>query len=274
MSQSHLAIDFPIKTPADAKALTQELPPLMAEFAKAQDKLGTVHFSRFMIEGGETLLFLSIVDGDVDNHLNQLVESARPVFDTIFKHVQGPPAANDFQAIITWLKQHNHKPMLPYGAFEDASVQDIKAAAGAAGFTGNTRQNTWLIYAPVKSSQHALALKENIRATAESTHKMSDSIGTLHFAGLVAFGDTHAGFFTIYDGDFAQYIQDFTDKIGPVFDSFFEYIKNPPPVPVRKNAQAFLKWAGEANHTPIGFYSAYPGLGVQDVRALLADRKS
>ena len=274
MSQSHLAIDFPIKTPADAKALTQELPPLMAEFAKAQDKLGTVHFSRFMIEGGETLLFLSIVDGDVDNHLNQLVESARPVFDTIFKHVQGPPAANDFQAIITWLKQHNHKPMLPYGAFEDASVQDIKAAARVAGFTGNTRQNTWLIYAPVKSSQHALALKENIRATAESTHKMSDSIGTLHFAGLVAFGDTHAGFFTIYDGDFAQYIQDFTDKIGPVFDSFFEYIKNPPPVPVRKNAQAFLKWAGEANHTPIGFYSAYPGLGVQDIRALLADRKS
>ena len=46
MSQSHLTIDFPIKGPANAKALTEELPPLMPDFAKAQDQLGTVHFSR------------------------------------------------------------------------------------------------------------------------------------------------------------------------------------------------------------------------------------
>ena len=34
MSQSHLTIDFPIKGPANAKALTEELPPLMPDFAK------------------------------------------------------------------------------------------------------------------------------------------------------------------------------------------------------------------------------------------------
>ena len=70
MSQSHLTIDFPIKGPANAKALTEDLPPLMSDFAKTQDQLGTVHFSRFMVKGDEKLLFLSDIDGDVDKHID------------------------------------------------------------------------------------------------------------------------------------------------------------------------------------------------------------
>ena len=92
MSQSHLVIDFPIKGPANAKALPEALSPLMPDLATAQDRLGTVHFSRFMVKGDEKLLFLSDIDGEVDQHLERLVESAGPVFDTIFKHVDDPPA--------------------------------------------------------------------------------------------------------------------------------------------------------------------------------------
>ena len=92
MSQSHLVIDFPIKAPANAKALPEELPPFMPDLAKAQDDLGTVHFSRFMVEGDEKLLFLSDIDGEVDQHIERLVESAGPVFDAIFEHVDDPPA--------------------------------------------------------------------------------------------------------------------------------------------------------------------------------------
>ena len=92
MSQSHLVIDFPIKGPANAKALPEELPPLMPDLAKAQDDLGTVHFSRFMVEGDEKLLFLSDIDGETDQHIERLVESAGPVFDAIFEHVDDPPA--------------------------------------------------------------------------------------------------------------------------------------------------------------------------------------
>ena len=51
MSQSHLLIDFPIRAPGNARVLAEELPPLMPDFAKVQDDLGTVHFSRFMVEG-------------------------------------------------------------------------------------------------------------------------------------------------------------------------------------------------------------------------------
>ena len=107
MSQSHLTIDFPIKGPANAKALTEELPPLMPDFARTQDQLGTVHFSRFMVKGDEKLLFLSDIDGEVDKHIDRLVENAGPVFDTIFKHVDDPPAtpvAGNPQRVIKWLK--------------------------------------------------------------------------------------------------------------------------------------------------------------------------
>lgn len=47
-----------------------------------------------------------------------------------------------------------------------------------------------------------------------------------------------------------------------------------PTIPVEKNAQAFLQWGIENNYPAIGFYSAYPGLSVQDIKAPLADRKS
>ena len=76
MMQSHLVIDFPINGPANAEALREELPPLMPDLAKAQDDLGTVHFSRFMVEGDEKLLFVSDIDGEVDQHIERLVESA------------------------------------------------------------------------------------------------------------------------------------------------------------------------------------------------------
>ena len=74
------------------------------------------------------------------------------------------------------------------------------------------------------------------------------------------FEKNHLGFFTIFDGDFAKYIQDFAEKTSFVFDAIFPQVVGGPPTPVAKNAQAFYQWALENNYPPIGFYSAYPGL--------------
>ena len=278
MSQSHLVIDFPIKAPANAKALAEELPPLMPDFAKAQDDLGTVHFSRFMVEGGEKLLFLSDIDDEVDTHIERLVERAGPVFDAIFKHVDNPPAtpvASNPQKVIQWLKRHVREPIDTYFAYEDASVQEIKACARAAGFTGNTPQSALLTYWTFKSLLQAFAMKLVAKAlVGEKGKQGSDAIGTLHVAHFVPFEKNHLGFFTIFDGDFAKYIQDFADKDSYIFDTLFPHCVGAPPTPVAKNAQAFYQWALDNNHPAIGFYSAYPGLSVLDIRALLADRKS
>ena len=277
MSQSHLTIDFPIKAPASAKALTEGLPPLMPDFAKTQDDLGTVHFSRFMVKGDEKLLFLSDVDGEIDDHIKRLVESAGPVFDFIFKHVENPPAtpvASNPERVIKWLKHHIREPLDTYFSYE-ASVQDIKAAARAAGFTGNTSQRYLLTYMAFKSRVQGFVLKlVGPTLIGEKGHKASDSIGTLHVAHFVPFENNHLGFFTVFDGDFEKYIQDFAEKTSFTFDSLFPNVVGGAPTPVAKNAQAFIQWARENNYPAIGFYSAYPGLSVQDIKALLADRKS
>lgn len=278
MSQSHLVVDFPIKGPAIAKALPGELSPLMPDLAAAQDDLGTVHFSRFMVEGDEKLLFLSDIDGETDQHIERLVESAGPVFDAIFTHVDNPPAApvaDNPESAAKWLKRHVREPLDTYFAYEDASVQDIKACARAAGFTVNTTQGTLLTYIAFKSRVQAVGVKLVAGVlVGDKGHKASDSIGTLHVAHFVPFEHNHIGFFTVFDGDMEKYFQDFADKTSFVFNSLFPRVVGGAPTPVEKNAQAFYQWGLDNNYPPIGFYSAYPGLSVQDIKALLADRKS
>ena len=278
MSQNHLSLDFPIKTPASARALNEELPPLMPNFAKVLDHLGTVHFSRFMVKGDEKLLFLSDVDGEIDKYIERLVESAGPLLDAIFKHVENPPAtpaASNHERIIKWLNGHIREPIDSYFAYGDASVQDIKAAARAAGFTGNTPQNTLLTYMSFKSRVQGFVSKlVGPALLGKKGHKASDSIGTLHLAHWVPFENNHLGFFTVYDGSVEKCFQDFAEKTSFTFDTLFPNIVGAPPTPVAKNAQAFLQWGLESNYPAMGFYSAYPGLAVQDIRALLADRKS
>jgi hypothetical protein len=275
MSQSHLVIDFPIRGPANAKALPEELSPLMPALARAQDELGTVHFSRFMVKGDEKLLFLSDIDGDVDQHIERLVEHAGPVFDAIFEHVDDPPAtpveANP-QVVVKWLKHHAREPLDTYFAYADASVQDIKASARSAGFTGAVTQGVLLTYMSFKSRVQAFAVKLVAGAlVGDKGHKASDSLGTLHVAHFVPFEHNHIGFFTVYDGDMEKYFQDFADKTSFVFDSLFPHVDGAPPTPVAKNVQEFYQWGLDNNYPAIGFYSAYPGLSVQDIKALLAD---
>ena len=133
-----------------------------------------------------------------------------------------------------------------------------------------------LTYMTFKSRVRGFAAKLVAPAlVGKKGHDASDSIGTLHFFGWVAFEKNRLGFFTIFDGDFAKYIQDFAEKTSFAFDAIFPQVVGGPPTPVAKNAQAFYQWALENNYPPIGFYSAYPGLSVLDIRALLADyRKS
>ena len=114
----------------------------MPDLASAQDDLGTVHFSRFMLVGDQKLLFLSDIDGEGAQHIERLVERAGPVFDAIFEHVDNPPAtpvAGNQERVVKWLKHHVREPLDTYFAYGDASVQEIKARARAAGFSGRDR---------------------------------------------------------------------------------------------------------------------------------------
>ena len=71
-----------------------------------------------------------------------------------------------------------------------------------------------------KSRLRAFALKLVGEALFHEKGKEAlNSVGTVHFSDWVPFDNDHMGFFTIYDGDFKQYIQDFADKSSVVFDT-------------------------------------------------------
>jgi hypothetical protein len=273
--QNHLTIAFPITSPADAQALAEHLPPLMPALAQAADAIGTVHYSRFVVLSDKTLLFLADFDGEFDTLLGALATHAGPVFDAVLAHVDRPsptPVANNIEAFVTWATGHLLTPVAVYTAYPTGTVQDVKSRATAAGVTGESEQLPFLVILPLKSRMGAVALEQGVfRVAGPILVNGSDTIGTLHFAHFVPLEDNKLGFFTVYDGPFDKYIQDFAEKLGPVFDLLFKFVIDPPPTPTAKNAEALTTWVAAHDLPPIGLYNAYPGLRVQDVNALLAD---
>jgi hypothetical protein len=277
MAQNHFTINFPLKTPADAKALAEQLPPLMPQMFQAADTIGTIHSSRFTILDEKTLLFLGDFDGEFSQLMTDLTKAAGPLFDAIFQHVENPPPTpviKNTDAFVEWTAEHLLQAATLFSAYPDVTVKDIKALAAAAGITGVGKQLPFLVILPIKSSLAYVEVQLLLRARAHKTQKDLATVGTPHFAQFVPLGKNRVGFFTVYDGSFDTYIADFTKYIGPVFDLVFKFTKDPPPSPCRKHLQEFIDFAAGANRTPIGFYQAYPGLSVQDIHALIADTKS
>jgi hypothetical protein len=279
MSQSHLTLSFPLKASADAKALAEELAPLMPELFRAEDAIGTVHYSRFTVLSDRTLLFLADFDGDFGPLMRELAKRAGPVFDTIFNHVSDPPAtpvANSADAFAEWAAGHLLSPAYVFSAYPGPTVKEIKAMAAAAGVEGRTQLLPFLVILPARG-RVAFAEMQLILRTMGMTGKVDrdmTSVGTPHFAQFVPLEDQQLGFFTVYDGAFDKYIMDFTRNIGEVFDVIFKFTKDPPPSPCRKHVQEFIDFAAGASRDPIGFYQAYPGLSNQDIKALIADSET
>src|SRR5258705_13185684 len=92
MSQNHFTLSFPLKSPADARMLAEQLPPLMSGLFQKQDVIGTIHYSRFTVLSDKTLLFLGDFDEEFGQLMGELAKHAGPVFDAIFQHVLNPPA--------------------------------------------------------------------------------------------------------------------------------------------------------------------------------------
>jgi len=277
MSQGHFTLSFPLKTPAATKALAEQLPPLMPEFLKVEDTIGTIHSSRFTVLNENTLIFIGDFDGEIGPLMTELAKKAGPMFDAIFQHVENPPpspTANNAEAFVEWVVGHLLGAATLFTAYPDVTAKEIKAMAVAAGITGATKQLPFLLILPIKSRIAYAEVELLLKVRAHKTQKDLATVGTPHFAQFVPLGNLQVGFFTVYDGSFDQYIADFTKYIGPVFDLVFKFTKDPPPSPCRKYVQEFIDFGKRINLSPIGFYQAYPGLSVQDIHALLADRKS
>lgn len=277
MSQNHFTLSFPLMSAVAAKALAEQLPPLMPGLFQAADALGTIHYSRFTMLSEKTLLFLGDFDGEFRRLMADLAGHAGPVFDAIFQHVDNPPptpVAENADAFVAWTAAHLLRAVNLYTAYPDVTAREVKALASAAGVRGAGVQRPFLVILPIKSAIAFIEIKLLLRARGRGITRDLDTVGTPHFAQFVPLEDHQIGFFTVYDGTFDTYIADFTKNIGQVFDLIFKFTKNPPPSPCRKHLQEFIDFAAAASRAPIGFYQAYPGLTVQDIHALIADRRS
>jgi hypothetical protein len=276
MSQSHFTLGFPLRTPSDTKALTDQLSPLMPALFEAEDAIGMIHYSRFTVLSERTLLFLADFDGEFGLLMRDLARRAGPVFDVIGRHTSDPPpgpVGNNADVFAEWAAGHLLNPAYVYSAYPGSTVKEIKAMAAAAGIEGAGQLLPFLVILPARS-RLALAEMQLILRTMGMVGKVDKdlrSVGTPHFAQFVPLEDHQLGFFTVYDGAFDKYIMDFTRNIGEVFDVIFKFTKDPPPSPCRKHVQEFIDFASGASRAPIGFYQAYPGLSNQDIHALIAD---
>jgi hypothetical protein len=277
MSQNHFTVSFPLKSAADAKALEDLLPPMMPAFYQAADTQGTMHYSRFTVLNDNSLLFLVDFDGDFGPLMTDLAKLAGPVFDTILQHVDSPPptpVAKNADAFVEWSADHLLKPATLFSAYPELTVKEVKALASAAGVAGATKQLPFLLILPIKSRLAYAEVELLLHARSHKTQKDLAAVGTPHMAQFIPLGNKQIGFFTVYDGSFDQYIDDFTKHMGPVFDLVFKFTQDPPPSPCRKHVQEFIDFGNKINLAPIGFYEAYPGLSVQDIHALIADSKA
>ena len=215
-----------------------------------------MHFSRFMVKGDEKLLFLSDIDGEVDEHIERLVESAGPVFDAIFKHVEDPPAtpvASNPERVIKWLKRHVREPLDTYSLTRTLRFRTSRRRS-CGGLYGQYLAEHLADIHVLQVTSARLCLEAGREGHSERRDmKASDTVGTLHVAHFVPFENNHLGFFTIYDGSFEKYIQDFADKTSFVFDALFPNVVGAPPTPVAKNAQAFFSGQGKTTIRLSGF---------------------
>jgi hypothetical protein len=236
-----------------------------------------VHYSRFTILSDKTLLFLGDFDGEFSALMAELAKRAGAVFDAIFPHVVDPPptpTAEHADAFVEWAGEHLLTAVNLYTAYPGVTAKEVKALAAAADISGAGELHPFLVILPLKSKLAAIEVQLILRARGSGTTKDLDKVGTPHFAQFVPLEDNQIGFFTVYDGNFNDYIADFTKNIGPIFDLLFKFTKGAPPSPCRKHLQEFIDFAAGANRTPIGFYQAYPGLSVRDIHALIADSKA
>ncbi len=140
------------------------------------------------------------------------------------------------------------------------------------------KQNPLTLIMKIKSPEDTAALKAMLSKFLSLPRDKNpidvalDKLAKVHFARFVFMdNDTKLAVITSYDDSFEDYINDFIDAIGDVFNGLLAHMADAPPLPVQKNRDAFLAYVKSNDLRCMGtFYSAYPTLGVKTILAQAA----
>lgn len=100
-----------------------------------------------------------------------------------------------------------------------------------------------------------------------------DKLRIVHFARFVFLeNNTKLAIITTYDGSFEDYLNEFIDEIGDIFNALLQHMAGAPLLPVQQNRDAFGDYVKANNLGGIEpFYSAYPQATVLDIQAALGE---
>jgi len=99
-----------------------------------------------------------------------------------------------------------------------------------------------------------------------------NKLANVHFARFTFLeNNTRLAVITTYDGTFDDYINEFIDAIGDVFNGLLAHMSEAPPLPVQKNRAEFLAYVKANDFRGIEpFYSSYPTATVLDIQSALS----
>jgi hypothetical protein len=133
--------------------------------------------------------------------------------------------------------------LLPYWASR-TPVTPLPGGPPLAMQPGDNLQRMMNLVMPLKDksavgrAKAALAIAQN----KDEIYAGLDNVGTVHFARFVIV-DNNICMFSVYDGDFTNYIRDFIATIGSVFDAVVGLVEGGDAViPSEHNIEAFIDW--------------------------------
>ena len=141
------------------------------------------------------------------------------------------------------------------------------------------KQNPLTLIMKIKSPQDSAALRALLNKFLSLPRDQNpidvalDKLAKVHFARFVFMDDdTKLAVITSYDDSFEDYINDFIDVIGDIFNGLLAHMADAPPLPVQQHRENFLAYVRKNDLRCLGtFYSAYPTLGVKTILALAAE---
>lgn len=114
------------------------------------------------------------------------------------------------------------------------------------GFSMNPSDNiqcTMNLIMPLADSS-PLVKAQLVQRLASAVHEVTAGLNNTQIVhnGRFVLVDNSLCMFSVYDGDFSNYIRDFVYNIGAAFDGILSFVKDPPQLPVEEHPDEFIEW--------------------------------
>jgi hypothetical protein len=134
--QSPLTCLLPLRDDVDVSALKAKLREYKPLVDAALEKVGTVHFARFVVFERQRMLgIITEYDGDFDTYIGDFALHLDDVFNLLFKNfIEYPPqlpVKEHPDELMRWVKARDAQTIAFYSAYPDETVVDVRARTKA-----------------------------------------------------------------------------------------------------------------------------------------------